>query len=250
MRTFLKYKPFSNRRCVVIGSAPNPKMWSRRQDDYVICIKGSGHTAAELGIFKPNLTIIPTNNRYKLAAVIKSTQTEKLLHLVPSEEDYKLRCKEISAYFKGRCQSPYSPNEVKHMAKDLKLERDERVKDFESEVISWYKKVQFKTDAHEFLSMCDFKETVGYIAKYNKCEYLPNKHCNVSFGMAVVIFALYSGASEVVMVGINPNSLGHSYSDKILIHDNKEPHRRLHIEDDISAIEALRKLNYNIVTSI
>lgn len=49
---------FQGRRCVVIGSAPIVGEIERRDDDVAICVNGSFHNAARLGIADPHLLFI------------------------------------------------------------------------------------------------------------------------------------------------------------------------------------------------
>jgi len=62
-----------------------------------------------------------------------------------------------------------------------------------------------------------------------------------SNGINAVLFALYNGATEVIITGINPDSGGHVY--------NTENLARLHVRKDREVLERLLKRGYPVFTS-
>jgi hypothetical protein len=88
-------------------------------------------------------------------------------------------------------------------------------------------------DKYERMALLD--RVVGL----KSCELDADSKC--SNGINAVLFALYNGATAVIITGINPASGGHSY--------NQENLRRLHVQMDKQVLQTLVRQSYPLYTT-
>jgi hypothetical protein len=195
--------PF-NRPVLVVGSAPisnKPADFDRNFP--VITINGSQATLANWGIAEPDVTFVQFNQ-------IAGTTTNAI-HVRRVLSGQKTRRLYVFLWRKEERQS----------------------------LIDGLKAFDYRYDQLEIVDRYERMALLDHVVGLKSCEIDADSKC--SNGVNAVLFALYNGATAVIITGINPASSGHSY--------NKENLARLHVRMDKEVFQKLLQRGYPVYTT-
>jgi hypothetical protein len=213
-----------NKRCIVIGSAPDPNMWDYQDDDAIICVKASGLAARTLGVRDPDLTIMTGWNHIKFKDALNGLRTKKFMHIHPSTYMLGLSARGAEDY--------------------VQLDSD-------LNIIKWYKDNNFIFDEFETASLKEIEDIANIVISNNYLRIFGRVLTeDLSIGIFAIAYALWSGATEIIAVGINPYSIGHVYTGQVKINGEvAQPTLRRHSASDVEAIIAMYKSGFKISTT-
>lgn len=186
-------KIVQGKRCIIVGSAPNPIFPKNIEDgDVVICVKASAYVADKVGI-EPDVVFTASWGFSETVAWISGLRAKLLLHVAA-----------------GECDEAY--------------------------VREAFEKVQFKFD--DFYLIPDPHLAAFYMSPiFNGIR----TSMPMSYGVGVMLMCINLGAAEIVLVGINPGTVGRSYA-------GKRPTLDCHEIPDVAAITTINKTYGNVST--
>jgi hypothetical protein len=188
---------------LVVGSAPVSHMPKDFDDTFrVITINGSQAVTRTWGIEMPHVTLM---QHRQLEGT--NTNAEHVRRVLQGQSTGVLY---VLLWRKGR----------KHLVQKLKA-FDYRYADLQ--IVNRYKRIALI-------------EKVSGIKMFEL-----DKHSKCSNGVIAVLFALYNGATAVIITGINPNSAGHIYNDANL--------SRFHAQTDSEVLVRLLERGFPIYTT-
>ena len=116
-------------------------------------------------------------------------------------------------------------------------------------VLLWHKgrrslerKIKAFNYQYESLQIVNRYQRIALIEKVSGCKlFEQDKNYKCSNGVIAILFALYNGATAVVITGINPNSSGHIYNDVNL--------SRFHVQTDKEVLITLLERGFPLYTT-
>lgn len=194
------YSAIHKKKVLVLGSAPDLKLPDQYSSEWsLICVNASGKAALRYGLKNPDLTVFASSALLKNTPEFREVRSNIL----------GLRCDVVLVRFLGG-------GSLKRVWRTLRGKGILRNQGYEFGELHGLSPQAWKRMVEGVMGQENYS-----LAK------------NISTGVFCIILSIYAGAESVAVCGINPNSIGHSYS--------KTDFKREHVNSDARVLKFLKE---------